>query len=108
MEHIESIDVKSLLCRPIWQMTGKEVCDLALYIKAQYLGGEEVSRKTNNYAYGVRSLSEAIGCCESQIHALKKRGVFDDAIVSRIGKKIVFDIDKARALACEYKTGKEE
>jgi len=35
--------------------------------------------------------------CESQIHTLKKRGVFDDAIVSRIGKKIVFDIDKARA-----------
>ena len=104
MEHIDGIDVKSLLSRFVMQMTGEELCVLARYILAESLSGEEVSRKTLKYAYGIRELSIAIGCCESRIYALKRLGVFDDAVVSRIGKKIVFDIEKARASACEYLT----
>jgi hypothetical protein len=36
------------------------------------------------------------------VYTLKKIGVLDSAIVSQIGKRIVFDVNKARILADEY------
>ena len=54
------------------------------------------------YAYGIAELAQAVGCCQSTIYALKKSGVLDSAVVSRIGKRIIFDVGKARTVADNY------
>jgi hypothetical protein len=42
------------------------------------------------------------------IYALKKEGVLDKAIVEQVGKRIIFDADKARMLADEYQKYQRE
>lgn len=61
-------------------------------------------------ALGVHALAVELGCSDSTIYALMRTpreedgsseggGILKDAIVSRIGRRIVFDVDKARELA---------
>lgn len=91
------INVASLMDKPVWQMTGREFCALAQYAN----GGQAQATPAGErkLCTGVRALAEYLGCCEATIYVLKKDGVLDDAIVSKIGKKIVFDAEKARRLA---------
>ena len=42
------------------------------------------------------------------IYDLKKKGVLDEAIISRVGRKIVFDAEKARVLASNYQSDQRE
>lgn len=91
--------ITSLLDRPIWQMTGREFCELAQYALTPVNGA---ARITPQLVIGVRELALYLGCCEATIYALKRDGILDDAIVSRIGKKIVFDGEKAREAAADY------
>jgi len=97
MTTIEKIDVTSLLGKPIGEMTGEEFCVLTRYASADR---QEGAPKT--YAYGIHQLGGIIGCSDSTIHSLKRQGVLDGAIVSQIGKRIIFDVPKARILADEY------
>ncbi|MCQ2180274.1 MAG: hypothetical protein MJY91_09275, partial [Bacteroidales bacterium] len=66
-------------------------------------------------ALGVHALAVELGCSDSTIYALMRApreedgsaeggGVLKTAIVSRIGRRIVFDVDKARKLADEYQS----
>ncbi len=93
-----SDDSNSLMKKFLWQMTGEEFVMLHHVAEGQQVKKGEQPK----LIYGVHDLSVFIGCSESTIFLLKKRGVFDDAIVSRIGKKIVFDADKAKEIAKEY------
>ena len=89
----------ALLEKPVWQMTGEEFMQLAqIAISRDSSCGEEPIR----YAYGVNELCAHIGCCQSTIYELKKKGVLDEAVVSRVGRRIVFDVERARALADTY------
>ena len=93
-------EIEHLLSLPIWQMTGREYVALHHYA-AQHDGTEEskgIIKKT-----GVRQLASYLDCCESTLYSLKREGVLDKAVISRIGKNIVFDAEKARTLADEYK-----
>ena len=93
--------LSSLLAKPIWQMTGEEFLQLnelninSVVSTAQAAGSVQ-------YAHGISELSQMIGCCQSTIYVLKKEGVLDGAVVSQIGRRIIFDVDKARVLADEY------
>lgn len=91
---------ETLLEKPLWQMTGEEFCSLTQYAYSQckeISGTNDIVRIT-----GVRELSEYIGCCESTIYMLRRNAVLDDAILSQVGKRIVFDGKKARALAAAF------
>ena len=94
-----TIEINELLDRPIWQMTGREFCVLAQYAN----GGQAQAAPAGGrkLCTGVRALAEYLGCCEATIYILKKDGVLDAAIISQIGKRIVFDGEKARSLAEE-------
>lgn len=92
------INIEELLARPIWQMTGAEYCALAQYATAA--SGTVAS--SSPQAVGVQALAKELGCSASMIYTIKKCGALDDAIISRIGRKEVFDIDKARTLANDY------
>ncbi len=95
---------ESLLKKFVWQMTGEEF--LLLHKVAE--GRQEDKEDPVKLIYGVHDLSIYIGCCESTIYELKKKGVLDDAIVSHIGRKIVFDGNKARLIADEYIKGQRK
>jgi len=93
--------IQNVLLKPLWQLTCEEFCELMKYAVSS-------DQKENGYcgssqhAFGVHDLSTKIGCCDSTIYQLRKQGVLDDAIVSQIGRKIVFDVDRARTLAEEF------
>ncbi len=89
---------KELLNKPVVYMTGKELLAL-IGVKPE----NENNSPQKTYAYGIRALSDAICCCQSTIYELKSSGVLDDAIVSHIGRKIVFDVEKARVLAQQFR-----
>lgn len=91
--------ITDLLSKPLWQLTGEEYVRLHAYActLCNDSGTESVTRVT-----GVRALAEHLACCESTIYMLRREGVLDAAIVSRVGKNIVFDAEKARELAQAY------
>ena len=100
MKFVNNIDIESLLGKPLWQLTGREFCSLTQYAHSQCVEGVE----TNNVVRitGVRALAEYIGCCESQIFKLRRNGVIEGAVISHVGKKIVFNGEKARELAANF------
>ena len=92
------------LDKPLWQCT---VGDLVAVIK-KHLGAEASTSRTIITKIGALELAEYLSCSESQIAKLRKQGVLDEAIVSHIGKKTVYDAEKARELAVEYMSTKQE
>lgn len=101
MKYIANIDPATLLDKPIWQMSGREFCALTNYANAM---NEALSAPASRHlCRGVRALATHLACSESKIYALRRDGVLDDAVVSRIGKAIVFDGEKARMLAVNNK-----
>lgn len=90
-------DVINLLTKPIWQMTGEEFLTLTKQTK------DDNQSTQPKYAYGMLALGEALGCSLSTIYSLKRNKILDQAIVSVVGRKIAFDIEKARYLADKYK-----
>lgn len=93
-------NISNLLSMFICQMTGED------FLKLHYYANNTQTPKTpqTKYAYGIQALSEYIGCCESTVYELKKKGILDKAIISHVGRKIVFDAEMARQLASEYQT----
>ena len=90
----------------LFQMTGEEFLQLNELARHDAAPAAEPQK---TYAHGIGELAGVLGCSESTIYSLKKQGALDDAIVSNIGRKILFDVGKARALADEYqKNAREE
>ena len=84
--------IEGLLEKPVYMMTGEEYLELTHY-----------------------ALANSPNASESTIYALMRApreedgsnvggGVLREAIVSRIGRRIVFDVDKARKLADYYQS----
>ena len=104
------ININGLLEKPLWQMTGEEYCQLTQYALSLSNGTGTAPSPSGQKALGVHALAVELGCSDSTIYALMRTpreedgssedgGVLKDAIVSRIGRRIVFDVDKARELA---------
>ena len=96
----DMVNVKNLLDKPLWQMTGSEYVALHAYACSTHTEGPEASQVTR--VQGVQAVAEYCACSPSQIAKLLREGVLESAILSRIGKSIVFDGDKARSLANDY------
>lgn len=108
----KNIDIQGLLEKPVWQMTGEEYCQLTHYALSLSPNSGSSQAPAGRKALGVHALAEELGCSESTIYALMRTsrdedgsseggGVLKPAIVSRIGRRIVFDVDKARELATQ-------
>lgn len=90
-------NISDLLSKPVWQMTGAEFCSLVRYANSQSAQQDDVSKRVQ--CHGMKELADFLGCSVSKIYSLKSSGVLDDAIISHIGKSIVFDGKKALELA---------
>lgn len=111
-------DINALLAKPIWQMSGREFCDLTQYAFS-LAGGQATPPRVVTKAKGVQALAEELDCSPSQIYKLMRivrtedssssgGGILRDAIVSRIGSHIVFDVELARTLAEAERKRKEK
>lgn len=95
-----NISLEQLLEKPLWQMTGQEFFILSCHAAKRQ---KELSpHEAIEYCTGIKALSEKLACCESTVYMMKREGILDRAIKSQIGKKIVFNVDRARELANEY------
>lgn len=102
ISHQPSADgITSILDKLVLQMTGSELLQVIDLVKASR--PESTEENGPRYVYGISALSEFIGCSPSTIYSLKKEGVLDPAIVSRVSKRIVFDGPMARRLAISHK-----
>lgn len=89
-----------LLEKPVWQMTGAEFsCMLRHTFSDRSSGNRGQDRKV---AHGLAELKESLGCGRTRLIELQKLGVFDDAIISSVGKKYLYDVDKALEAAMNY------
>ncbi len=105
--------IDGLLKKPLWQMTGEEYCQLTQYAMSLSPNAGTSPVSMGQKALGVHALAVELGCSDSTIYALMRAareedgssdggGILKPAIVSRIGRRIVFDVDKARELATQY------
>ena len=94
------ININGLLEKPLWQMTGEEYCQLTQYALSLSNGTGTAPSPSGQKALGVHALAVELGCSDSTIYALMRTpreedgsseggGVRKDAIVSRIGRRIV-------------------
>ena len=95
-------DNESLLGKYVLHMTGEELVAIFRMAATEEKDVTGTSVETVKYVYGVQDLAAYIGCCASTIYDLKRQGVLKPAIVSKVGKKIVFNAPLARQLADEY------
>ena len=94
------ININGLLEKPLWQITGEEYCQLTQYALSLSNGTGTAPSPSGQKALGVHALAVEFGCSDSTIYALMRTpreedgsseggGVLKDAIVSRIGRRIV-------------------
>ena len=94
------ININGLLEKPLWQMTGEEYCQLTQYALSLSNGTGTAPSPSGQKVLGVHALALELGCSDSTIYALMRTpreedgsseggGVLKDAIVSRIGRRIV-------------------
>ena len=104
--------IEGLLEKPVYMMTGEEYLELTHYALANSSNAAAQPAQGGKKALGVHALAVELGCSDSTIYVLMRTpraedgsseggGILRDAIVSRIGRKIVFDVEKARELAQE-------
>lgn len=94
-----------LLQKPIWQMLGKEFIALL----QDYIQDSEIEHQPEHKkVLGMKALSAELGCCEATLYNIAKKGVLDVAVVSRIGRRVVYDVDLARKVADEYQKEKRK
>ena len=80
--------------RPLWHLTIGEFMDL---LNSQVNPAQEkttVIEYDQKYSYGLKGLSEILGCSKSHAAKLKSTGMFDEAIIQN-GRKIIIDSEKA-------------
>lgn len=107
--------IEGLLEKPVYMMTGEEYLELTHYALANSQPAANQTTSGGQKAFGVHALAVELGCSDSTIYALMRAprdedgsadggGVLKDAIVSRIGRRIVFDVETARRLADGYQS----
>lgn len=87
-----------IMNKPLVSLSAGEFIELILSAR-----GTTTEPVKPEIAYGISELSDKIGCCPATIYSLKKAGALEGAIISHIGKRIVFDVEKARTAANEFK-----
>lgn len=109
-EMTKQIIIEDFLVKPVWQMTGEEYLELTQYALKSAGGNETGAERRGQKAMGVYALAVELGCSDSTVYSLMRTareedgssdggGLLRDAIVSRIGRRIVFDVERARELA---------
>jgi hypothetical protein len=105
----KKIDIRTLLDKPIWQLSGREfVALMKSTLQDTEKGKEEEPRK--RFVFGLDGICDLFGCSKSTAERIKQSGIIDAAI-SQVKRKIVVDADLALQLFSnnmKAQTGNEE
>ena len=97
-------NLKELLVKPVWQMTGEEFLFLSRHASVQAEAQTQPTTDTERkYVYGILGIAKLFGCSLPTANRIKKSGKIDKAI-TQIGRKIIVDAELALELAGK-KTG---
>ena len=97
-------NLKELLVKPVWQMTGEEFLFLSRHASVQAEAQPQPPTDTERkYVYGILGIAKLFGCSLPTANRIKKSGKIDKAI-TQIGRKIIVDAELALELAGK-KTG---
>lgn len=108
MKNDEDFKIEDLLGRPLWQLSCQEYLALMRYLLTAY-GGTNSGSTPPRQAIGMKALAEALGCSTSLLYGIRHNTDFEEAVISRIGKKEVYDVETARKIANDYmKRAREE
>ena len=94
------MEIRDLLSKPVWQMTGEEF----IFLNRHALQGSETkpaqptAGKDKKYVYWIGGIARLFGCSIPTANRIKKSGRIDRAI-TQIGRKIIVDADMALELA---------
>lgn len=104
MHSHSNINVSSLWGKMIVQLSCEEFCALTQFAMEGLAApvADIVAPAKIHQVVGVTPLSVELGCSSSFLYSLKAKGVLNDAIICHIGRKAVFDVEKARKLADDY------
>ena len=94
-------NISEILECPIWQLTGEEYVALHRYAHEHVAVNSKMHHPIIRVK-GVRALAEHCSCSESLVYKLLREGILDPAILSRVGKSIVFNGEVALRCASEY------
>lgn len=92
----KKIDIRMLLDKPIWQLSGREFAALMRStLMEMETGKEEEPRK--RFVFGLDGICDLFGCSKSTAERIKKSGIIDAAI-TQVKRKIVVDAELALRL----------
>ena len=92
-------NLKELLVKPVWQMTGEEFLFLSRHASVQAEAQPQPTTDTERkYVYGILGIAKLFGCSLPTANRIKKSGKIDKAI-TQIGRKIIVDAELALELA---------
>lgn len=92
------MEVKELLSKPVWQMTGEEFIFLNRHALQEREMRAAQPATDKKYVYGIGGIARLFGCSIPTANRIKKSGRIDRAI-TQIGRKIIVDADMALELA---------
>lgn len=95
------MNIKDLLNKPLWQMTGEEFMFLSQssseHKKAEKENTSSQNSQEKKYVYGMAGIARLFGCSIPTANRIKKSGVIDKAI-TQCGRKIIVDSEFALQL----------
>ena len=91
------MEIRELLSKPVWQMTGEEFILLNRHAlqEREARAAQPAADTEKKYVYGIGG---RFGCSMPTANRIKKSGKIDRAI-TQIGRKIIVDADMALELA---------
>ena len=102
------MDVKELLKAPICKMNGEDLVNLSRYMMDNSNSATkkiDIEQNQKKFVYGIKGLSELLGCSIPTAQRVKVSGTIDDAIC-QVGRKIIIDSEKALSLLKKKKGGR--
>ena len=96
-----NINISELLGRPLWQLTCQEYVALMRHLLSES-GNVGNGSTPPRQAIGMTALAKALGCSTSLLYGIRHNVDFGDAVISRIGRKEVYDIEAVRTIANDY------
>lgn len=92
----KKIDIRMLLDKPIWQLSGREFAALMRSTLMEMETGKEEEPK-KRFVFGLDGICDLFGCSKSTAERIKKSGIIDAAI-TQVKRKIVVDAELALQL----------
>ena len=94
------MEIRELLSKPVWQMTGEEFILLNRHAlqEREARAAQPAADTEKKYVYGIGGIARLFGCSMPTANRIKKSGKIDRAI-TQIGRKIIVDADMALELA---------